>query len=212
MSIATIPCRVPCVPPRVATVERVPRKPRIQVAGGVYHVGSRGVEKRMIFDVFQGDRELFLALLDETVQRAGWLCHGYCLMGNHFHLVVETPQPNIAAGMQFLKGRYAAWFNHFTAREGALFERRYFGELIEAESHAYEIMRYLVLNPVRARLCAHPRDWRWSSHPAIVGMVKRPRYLQTARVHELFGEGPRGIVLYEQFVEDGLALLQTVAA
>ena len=212
MSIATIPCRFTGAVGGVASLGRVPRKPRIQVADGVYHVGSRGVEKRMIFDVFRGDRDLFLTLLELTVQKYGWLCHSYCLMGNHFHLVVETPKPNIAAGMQYLKGRYATWFNQLTEREGALFERRYFGELIETEAHAFELTRYVVLNPVRSKLCAHPRDWPWSDYRAVVGLVKRPRYLQLTRIHDLFGEGPRGIALYEQFVEDGLALHELGAA
>lgn len=212
MSIATIPCRFPRADGSVATVDCVPRPLRIQVAGGVYHVGSRGVEKRMIFDVFRGDRELFLWLFEQTIEKFGWICHAYCLMGNHFHLVVETPKPNIAAGMQYLKGCYAIWFNHLTGREGALFERRYFGELIETEAYAFEITRYIVLNPVRAGLCAHPREWQWSNHCAVVGLVTCPRYLELTRVHELFGEGPRGIALYEQFVEDGLALLQRGAA
>jgi putative transposase len=182
------------------------------VADGVYHVGSRGVEKRMIFDVFRGDRELFLAVLERTIRRYHWLCHAYCLMGNHFHLVVETPKANIAAGMQYLKGIYATRFNEYAGREGALFERRYFDELVETESYAYEIMRYVVLNPVRAGLCAHPREWQWSSYPPTVGLARRPGYLEVRRLHELFGEGPRGIALYERFVEDGLGLQQLESA
>jgi putative transposase len=184
----------------------VSRKPRIQIADVVYHVGSRGVEKRPIFDVINGDRAVFLELLELTVKRYRWRCHAYCLMGNHFHLAVETPDANIAAGMQYLKGRYAAWFNKYNAREGALFERRYFGELVVTDAHAYELSRYIVLNPVRAQLCAHPRDWRWCSYAASVGAAKRPAFLHLDGLHELFGEGPQGIVRYELYVQDGIAL------
>ena len=188
------------------------RKHRIQVAEVLYHVCSRGVEKRDIFDVVTGDREFFLVLLQTVVDRYGWRVHVYCLMGNHFHLVVETPGANLATGMQFLKGQYAMWFNKMTGREGALFERRYRSELAEREAHAYELFRYVVLNPVRANLCAHPRDWRWSSYCAAVGIVRAPRFLYLQGLHDLFGEGPRGIAAYERCVEDGLALLRLRSA
>lgn len=187
------------------------RKPRIQVADVIYHVTSRGVEKRAIFDVLRGDRGLFLVLLATVVVRYRWRVHAYCLMGNHFHLVVETPDANLAAGMQFLKGQYAIWFNNNTAREGALFERRYHSELVEREAHAYELARYVVLNPVRAMLCTHPRDWRWSSYLAAIGAVPAPRFLYRQGLHDLFGDGPRGIAAYERFVEDGIALLRLQA-
>ncbi len=150
-------------------------------------------------------------LLSAVVVRYGWRVHAYCLMGNHFHLVVETPDANLAAGMQFLKGQYAIWFNNNTAREGALFERRYRSELVEREAHAYELARYVVLNPVRAMLCAHPRDWRWSSYLAAVGAMPAPRFLYRQGLHDLFGDGPRGIAAYERFVEDGIALLRLQA-
>ena len=182
------------------------RPHRIQIPDVVYHVGSRGVEKRQIFDVTKHDREVFVGLLETTIKRHGWLCHAYCLMGNHFHLAVETPDANIAAGMQYLKGRYAVWFNEQTGREGALFERRYFGELVTTEAHAYEVTRYIVLNPVRASLCAHPRDWRWSSYRASVGLTRAPGFLHLDGVHHLFGSGPQAVALYERFVEDGIAL------
>jgi putative transposase len=184
----------------------MPRKPRVQIADVVYHVGSRGVEKRPIFDVVQGDREYFLALLEKTVTRHRWRCHAYCLMGNHFHLAVETPDENLAAGMQYLKGRYAMWFNDQNDREGALFERRYFGELVDTEAHAYELARYIVLNPVRAQLCAHPREWQWSSYAAAVRTIKAPGFLHLEGLHVLFGEGVEGVARYERFVEDGIAL------
>jgi hypothetical protein len=129
-------------------------------------------------------------------------------MGNHFHLGVETPDANIAAGMRYLKGRYAAWFNQQTARTGALFERRYFGEMVVNEAHAYELARYVVLNPVRANLCAHPGDWKWSSYAASIGAVKPPRFLYLKGLHDLFGDGPSGVARYVRHVEDGIALHQ----
>jgi putative transposase len=188
------------------------REPRIQVADVLYHVTSRGVEKRPIFDVVPGDRVLFLVLLERAVMRYRWRLHAYCLMGNHFHLLIETPLANLAAGMQFLKGCYAIWFNTAAGREGALFERRYWCELAEREAHAYELARYVVLNPVRAKLCAHPRDWSWSSYRAAVGAERAQRFLYLDGLHNLFGEGPRGIGAYERFVEDGIALIRLQAA
>lgn len=190
----------------------MPRELRVQVPDVTYHVGSRGVDKRPIFDVVENDRVYFLVLLSRVVERYGWLCHAYCLMGNHFHLLVETPDANIAAGMQYLKGRYAAWFNEECERVGALFERRYFGELVETEKHAYELARYLVLNPVRAGLCEHPRDWEWSSYRAEVGLVRRPAFLQGRYVRNLFGDGPEGVARYVRFVDDGVAYLALAAA
>jgi putative transposase len=188
------------------------RKPRIQVADVIYHACSRGVEKRPIFDVVAGDREFFLVLLQMVVDRYGWRVHAYCLMGNHFHLVVETPRANLGDGMRFLKGQYAIWFNQQTAREGALFERRYYSELVETDAHVFELFRYVVLNPVRANICAHPSDWPWSSYRAAVGIVRAPRFLYVRGLHDLFGEGPQGTAAYKRSVEDGLALLRLQAA
>jgi REP element-mobilizing transposase RayT len=184
------------------------RAPRIQVADVSYHVTSRAVDKQPIFDIVAGDRECFLVLLQLAIVRYRWRLHAYCLMGNHFHLVVETPDANLAGGMQYLKSRYAVWFNTQSGREGALFERRYRSELVVREAHAYELARYVVLNPVRAKLCAHPRDWRWSSYRAAVGGVSAPSFLYLNGLHDLFGDGPRGIAAYERFVEDGLALIR----
>jgi putative transposase len=188
------------------------RQPRIQVADVIYHVTTRAVDKQPIFDVVQGDRVLFLVLLKAAVVRYRWRLHAYCLMGNHFHLVVETPDANLAAGMQYLKSGYAMWFNSKAGREGALFERRYRSELVEREAHAYELMRYVVLNPVRAKQCDHPRDWPWSSYRAAVGAVKPPSFLYLRGLHNLFGDGARGIALYERFVEDGIGLYRSQPA
>lgn len=165
------------------------------------------MEKRPIFDVLPNDRTVFVGLLEATIRRYGWLCHAYCLMGNHFHLAVETPRANIGNGMRYLKSRYAMWFNDEATRVGALFERRYFGEIVKTEAYAFELLRYIVLNPVRAHLCAHPGDWKWSSYCAVTGRAPAPRFLHVAGTHQLFGEGARGISLYERFVDDGVALI-----
>jgi len=186
----------------------VPRKPRILVPDVVYHVGSRGGDKRPIFDVVYGDRSFFLVLLGLTVNRYGWRCHSYCLMGNHFHLVVDTPKANLDRGMQYLKGRYAMWLNEKCGRVGALFERRYFDELVLEEAYAYELVRYVALNPVRANLCLHPRDWPWGSYPAHVGLVRRPAFLCTDLFDALYGPGPRGIALFDHTIDDGIALTE----
>jgi putative transposase len=206
VSTETIPCHLVGATRCRGYRRRVSRKPRLQIPDVVYHVGSRGVEKRQIFDVIRGDRDVFVEFLEITVRRHRWLCHAYCLMGNHFHLAVETPEANLADGMRYLKSRYAIWFNQQNDRGGALFERRYFDELVDNEAHAYELARYIILNPVRAKLCAHPRDWRWSSYRAAVGAVKPPGFLYLDGLRDLFGDGPRGLVRYERFVEDGIAL------
>jgi REP-associated tyrosine transposase len=121
-------------------------------------------------------------------------------MGNHFHLVFDTPGANIAAGMQHLKSTYALWFNDRRPREGCLFERRYFSRIVETELHAAEVCRYVVLNPVRARMCLHPADWSWSSYRPTAGIVSVPPFLRCDFVHGLVG-GQRN---YASFVAAGL--------
>jgi putative transposase len=153
------------VGPNVDPVRRLDpmaRPPRIQVAGGIYHVTSRGNRKQPIFHD-DDDRNRFLGLRNRVVQRNGWHMHAYCLMTNHFHLLVATPQPNLSSGMQRLKSEYAAYFNERFALVGHLFEQRFGSRLIETEEHFRETLRYIALNPVRAGLCEHPSQWRWSS-------------------------------------------------
>jgi REP element-mobilizing transposase RayT len=177
---------------------------RIQSDEVLYHVCSRGVDKQLIFGVVDGDRAVFIKLLERTVKRYGWQLHAYCLMGNHFHLVLDTPGANIAAGMQYLKSSYALWFNEAKPREGHLFERRYYSGLVDREAHFFAACRYVVLNPVRAGLCRHPADWPWSSYRATAALVTPPAFLRTEFVHELFGGQPAGAKRYAQFVADAL--------
>jgi REP element-mobilizing transposase RayT len=183
----------------------VPRAPRLQAADVVYHVGSRGALKRPIFDAVPRDREEFLSLLGEVVGRFNWRCHAYCLMGNHFHLVVETPDSNLSAGMQYLKGEYASWFNAVHRdREGVLFERRFWSRIALQESHLYELARYLALNPVRARLTDRPEEWRWSSYAATVRLARAPAFLHVEGVLRMFGSPQRAALRFAQFVGEGM--------
>jgi putative transposase len=129
----------------------VPRPPRIQVPGGIYHVTSRGNRRQAICHD-DHDRRRFLATRDRVIRRCGWRLHAYCLMNNHFHLLVETPKPNLSSGMQRLKCDYAAYFNERHSLDGHLFQQRFDSRLIETEGYFAEVLRYIALNPVRARL------------------------------------------------------------
>jgi REP element-mobilizing transposase RayT len=129
-----------------------------------------------------GDRECFLSILESTVERHRWECHAYCLMGNHFHLVVRTPDANVADGMCRLNGGYARSFNKRHGRSGHLFARRYHAELVQTDGHLLEVVRYVALNPVRAGLCTRPEEWRWSSYGALVGTSSSPEWLNVRDV------------------------------
>lgn len=160
----------------------------------------------MIFDVLPRDRSVFLSLLAYVVAEYRWICHAYCLMGNHFHLVLETPEANISGGMQYLKGEYAAWFNAVHPdRVGVLFERRFWSRIATTERHVAELARYVVLNPVRAGLVRVPEAWEWSSYAATVGLRSRPPFLHCDGVLALFGGSRHGPVTFAQFVGEGLA-------
>src|SRR5215218_4496900 len=111
-------------------------------------------------------------------------------MPNHFHLVLETPEPNISEGMQLLNGTYAQWFNVRYGYNGHLFQGRFFSELIESSYHLLEVSRYVVLNPVRAGLCTDAGGWRWSSYRALVGDVRQAAFLTVAWLLAMFGRDP----------------------
>jgi putative transposase len=166
----------------------------------MYHVTSRGVRKADVFTDVR-DRVRFQQIFQNVVERHEWRCHTYCLMTNHFHFLIETPRADISDGMQRLNGIYAQWFNWRHGFEGHLFDRRFGSVLIEGHAHLLELTRYVVLNPVRAGLCRHPGEWRWSSYSAMVGERDRPAFLQTAWALSLFSKEPkRARELYREFV------------
>ena len=150
--------------------------PRIDYPGALHHVTSRGAARAPIYsDTF--DREIFYDLLDETVQRFGWRCHAYCLMTNHYHLLIETPAANLTRGMQRLNCRFAKLYNRRHGRKGHLFESRYAAILVERDAHLLELARYVVLNPVRAGACGSPGEWPWSSYRPTAGDETPPSFL-----------------------------------
>lgn len=153
---------------------------------------------------------MFLALLAKVLERYGWLLYAYCLLGNHYHLVVETPLANISLGMRQLNGLYARHFNDRNDTEGHVFQARFRSILVESESYLLEVCRYVVLNPVQARLCEHPGTWRWSSYNATVGAAESPLALTLDRLLGLFGSNEGAARrAYGRFVlgglDDGLA-------
>lgn len=149
---------------------------RIEYEGAVYHITSRGNARQDIF-LDDEDRLSFLKILSDVVARYNWVCHAYCLMPNHYHLLVETPDANLSRGMRQLNGLYTQTFNRRHGRVGHLLQGRYKAILVEKESYLLELARYIVLNPVRTKLVRHPRAWRWSSYRATAGEERAPDFL-----------------------------------
>jgi putative transposase len=166
------------------TLDAVPRPPREQ-APGVYHATSRGNRGQLVFAT-DADRLRFMALLETICAKTGWTIHAYCLMPNHYHLVVEIDLPTLSDGLQQLNGVYAQIFNRRHRFVGHLFQGRFHSVRVETNPHLLELARYLPLNPVRARLCDEPADWPWSSYRATLGISRPAPFLAVDRVLGLF--------------------------
>jgi putative transposase len=180
----------------------MPRPLRPQIANGFYHVTSRGVRKTWIF-IDDDDRNEILRLIAVVIARYCWECLAYCLMGNHFHLVVRTIDPSISRGMQWLNSRYCEYFNKRYGLEGHVLERRFRSVVIESEDQLCNAIRYVLWNPVRAGLCRRPDDWRWSSYRPTAGLATVPRCLASTLVRQRFDHDPdRGAELFAAFVAD----------
>lgn len=150
---------------------------RLEYEGAVYHVVARGHERGSVFRD-ERDWEKFLEVVGAVTQEHGWIVHGYCLMSNHFHLLVETPRGDLSAGMRSVNGRYAQFFNRRHGRRGHLFEGRFKAIVVQKDEHLLELCRYIVLNPVRAGLVERPEQWQWSSYRATAGHGEGPGWLE----------------------------------
>ncbi|MEW6758804.1 MAG: transposase [Acidobacteriota bacterium] len=178
---------------------------RLEFPGAVYHVTSRGDGRGAIFRD-DADRERFLEILQRAVSLRRWICHAYCLMGNHYHLLVETPEANLSRGMRSLNGEYTQAFNRRHRRPGHVFQGRFKAVVVEKESHLLELCRYVVLNPVRARgmRVAAPEDWPWSSYRATAGLEQAPGFLSVGWILSRFGgRRPEAQRRYARFVAQG---------
>ncbi|MCB1957106.1 MAG: transposase [Rhodocyclaceae bacterium] len=179
---------------------------RIELAGGLFHLTSRGDRREDIYREGQ-DRETWLAVFGDVCARFNWRCHAYCLMSNHYHLVVETTDMNLSRGMRKLNGVYTQRFNRRHGVVGHLFQGCFKGILVERDAYLLELSRYVVLNPVRAGMVADAGDWSWSSYGAMVGRAGVPGWLETDRLLAQFGPTRTAAVrAYIDFVRAGVGL------
>lgn len=174
------------------------RPHREELAGGIFHVYARGNRGQPIyFDDM--DRRTYLAMLAGTVRHHGWHCLAYCLMDNHVHLMIETPEPNMARGMQQLHGSYALRLNKRHDLVGHAFQGRYGSVLIVSDEHLWVTARYIALNPVEAGICASPDDYQWSSH-SLLTREEAPAFLAGDRLLSHFDGPGDPLVRYRRFV------------
>lgn len=177
---------------------------RLQFAGALYHVTARGDGREDIY-LSDDDREVFLAVLAQVHERFNWRIHAYCLMSNHYHLLVETPEANLSQGMRQLNGVFTQRFNRIHNRVGHVFQGRFKGILVEKETYLLELARYVVLNPVRAGMVSTPEQWGWSSYRATIGLETVPDWLETRSVLAGFGaDEPKAVRHYVAFVAEGM--------
>ena len=184
---------------------------RIEFPGALYHITARGNAGQDIF-LDARDSQRFMDLLGEVATRCRWRCTAYCLMTNHYHLVVETPAPNLSHGMRQLNGRYTQAFNFRHRRDGHLFQGRYKAILVDREAYLKEVCRYVVLNPLRAGLAPDARAWRWSSYRATLACAlggrdratAAPDWLAARDLLALFAAEPEAAArIYAGFVAEG---------
>jgi putative transposase len=151
---------------------------RIEFSGALYHATSRGNGQADIY-LDNSDRQTFIDVLMEVCSRMQWMCYDYCLMTNHYHIVVETQAGNLSKGMRHMNGVYTQRFNRRHGRVGHVFQGRYKAILVDREPYLLELVRYVILNPVRAGMVTSPAHWRWSSYHATVGQMPAPDWLDT---------------------------------
>ena len=176
---------------------------RIEFPDAIYHVTARGVEKgRIVRD--DVDRRRWMNLLGDVTAALGWRVFAFVLMDNHFHLFLQTPEPNLAAGMRDINRVYATFFNRRHRRVGHLFQGRYKAILVEHEGHWLEVSRYVHLNPARAGLVRHPDAWAWSSYPGYSRARDRLGWVDYGPVLSEFSNDERHArQVYRRYVMEG---------
>jgi len=178
---------------------------RLEFPNALYHITSRGDRRENIYDD-DVDREVFLEILGHVVADYNWLCHSYCLMDNHYHLIIETLDGNLSKGMRQLNGVFTQATNRRHSRTGHLFQGRYKAILVDKDQYLLELARYVVLNPVRAKgMIRSIEDWPWSNYLAFIGDAEVQEWLTPDWVLSQFGENRAiGVENYKQFVLGGV--------
>ena len=176
---------------------------RLEFAGALYHVTSRGNERKAIyFD--DTDFKLFLALLGKVCEQCNWVVHAYCLMTNHYHLLVETADANLGKGMRQLNGNFTQAINRKHKRVGHLFQGRYKAILVDKDTYLLELSRYIVLNPIRANMVQSVDNWPWSNWHSVMGLTASPSWLATDVLLGMFAKNRKAArEKYAAFVQQG---------
>lgn len=187
-----------------AILPRMSRPVRIAFPDALYHVTARGDRREAIFDD-DLDRRLFLSTLAQVVNRFNWVCHAWCLMDNHYHLLIQTPDGNLSKGMRQLNGVYTQASNRRHQRVGHLFQGRFKAILVDGDAYLLELSRYVVLNPVRAGMVKEPAGWPWSSYRESVGLEPPQPWLAVDGLLVHFAE-QRSLAQtrYTKFVAEGI--------
>ena len=177
---------------------------RLEFPGALYHVTSRGNRRNSIYRD-DADRNAWLRVLGKVCQRHHFVIHSFCQMTNHYHLLVETVEPNLSTGMRQLNGLYSQYFNWRHSLVGHLFQGRYKAILVQKESYLLELSRYIVLNPLRAKVVSSLDDWRWSSHAYFVSREQPPSWLERDRLLDRFGNvHQEAVSAYRAFILQGI--------
>lgn len=175
---------------------------RVEYPGAFYHVINRGNAGENLFKGIR-DREKFLEYLETAIERFSLKIYTYCLMTNHFHVLLETQLPNLSQAIQWVNVSYAGYFNRKYQRNGHLFQGRFKSILVDADEYLKQLSRYIHLNPVRANLVEHPDEYKWSSYSTITGKTKEPAWLESAWLLSQFGtKRKQAITNYKKFVEE----------
>ena len=177
---------------------------RLEFPDALYHITSRGDRREDIYDD-DADREAFLKIFSKVIEQNNWYCYSYCLMSNHYHLLVQTPDANLSKGMRQLNGIYTQYYNRSHGLTGHLFQERYKSILVDQDVYLLELSRYIVLNPVKAGMVKGVEKWVWSSYRAMVGMTPSPEWLSSEFLLSQFSKQRKtAIKRYRQFVSEGL--------
>ncbi len=177
---------------------------RIEFPDALYHVTARGDRREDIFED-DDDRRAFLQTLSQVVSQFNWLCYAYCLMDNHYHLLIQTPDGNLSKGMRQLNGVYTQASNRRHQRVGHLFQGRFKAILVDSDAYLLELARYVVLNPVRAGMVKKAAQWPWSSYRASLGLAAAETWLAVDGLLAQFAQRrSTAQTRYAQFVAEGI--------